>query len=62
MAVVEESELRHVHITKTTTNKTKWTNYAISDKIGNLQRPDLKEEYNIREVCQLAARPRISAA
>ena len=52
MVVVDESVLRHAHITKTTTNKTKTTNNDCGDIRGNLKLPDLVEGYTMREVNQ----------
>jgi hypothetical protein len=59
MVVVDESVLRHAHITKTTTNKTKTTNNNCGDTRGNLKR---LEGYTMSEVSQPPAGPRIRAA
>ena len=61
MVVVDESLLRHAHITKTTTNKTK-TNNDCGDIRGNLKRLDLVQGYRMSEVSQPPAGPRIRAA
>ena len=62
MVVVDESLLRHAHITKTTTNKMKTTKNYCVDIRGNLKRLDLVKGYKMREVSQPAAGPRIRAA
>ena len=62
MVVVDESVLRHTHITKTTTNKTKTTkNYCCGIR-GNLKTLDLVKGYTMREVSQPPTGPRIRAA
>ena len=62
MVVVDESVLRHAHITKTTTNKTKTTNNDCGDIRGNLKGRNLVEGYTMSEVSQPPAGPRIRAA
>ena len=62
MVVVDESVLRHAHITKTTTNKTKTTNSNCGDTRGNLKRLDLVQGNRMSEVSQPPTGPRIRAA